>query len=102
MLVTCYAEGLGDKWEAVCLDFDIAVQGNSFDDVFKELNIAIGSYLEYVRELPESERAQFLNRSVPLSMIIKIAWHAVLTILFRAKGGDDGKTRGQFTVACPA
>ena len=102
MIVACYAEGRGDEWDAVCLNFDIAVQGESFEDVVKELNVAIGSYLEYVRDLPEAEQAQFLDRSVPWSMIIKLAWLSVLTILFRGSGGNDGKPRGQFTVACPA
>ncbi len=37
----CYAEGRDDSWEAICLDPDIAVQGESFAEVVDSLNEAI-------------------------------------------------------------
>ena len=33
-MVRCYAKGHTGDWEAICLDLDIAVQGESFEDVF--------------------------------------------------------------------
>jgi len=102
MLVRCHAEGREDEWEAICLDFDIAVQGRSFDDAVSQLKSAIVSYLEYVETLPKSERAHFLRRRAPLSVRIKFAWHALLTSLFRRDGSESDKTRGQFTLACQA
>ena len=38
MVLFCYAEGSGNAWEAICLDFDIAVQGTSDQDVMNKLN----------------------------------------------------------------
>ena len=42
----CYAEGRDGDWEAICLDLDIAVQGSSFEEVFRSLQEAISLYLE--------------------------------------------------------
>ena len=33
-LLRCYAERHHGQWEAFCLDFDIAVQGSSFEEVY--------------------------------------------------------------------
>ena len=64
-MLKCYAEGRPGSWESICLDFDIAAQGDSFEDVFRSLSKAIELYLETVRELPEEERRRFLGRRAP-------------------------------------
>ena len=71
--VTCYAWGVPGDWEAICVDFDLAAQGESFDEVRSELSDAIETYLEYVAELPENERARFLNRKAPLGLRLHLA-----------------------------
>lgn len=68
--VICYAEGRPDgKWEAVCVDFDIAVEADSLDAVFTDLGSAIDEYLEYVKTLPENERARMLHRGMPFERL---------------------------------
>ena len=96
----CYASGHGHDWEAICLDLDIAVQGQSFDEVFNDLNEAIALYLESVRELPEAERAELLHRSAPLGVRLKFLWQVILSLFNKGRGGDD--CHGQFTVPCAA
>ena len=94
-VLRCYAEGRNDEWEAICLDLDIAVQGNSFVDVFRSLDEAIALYLESVGEVPASERAHLLDRPAPLSVRFQFFWH-VLGSLFHDKG--EGRQRHHFTM----
>lgn len=53
--VHCFAEGNGASWEAFCLDFDLAVQGRSFEDVYAKLNDQIALYIESTASLPPAE-----------------------------------------------
>lgn len=41
MVLLCYAEGSGNAWEGICLDFDLVVQGTSAQDVMNKLEVAI-------------------------------------------------------------
>lgn len=95
----CYAEGRPGEWEALCLDFDLAVQGVTLDDVQFKLARAIDEYLAYVDTLPVEERRRFLYRRVPLrvqaGMILRLlgAW---------LRQGDDDERSELFTrKPCP-
>lgn len=72
--LTCYAWGQPGDLEAICVDFDLAVQGESREEVLSELRDAIETYLEYISELPEKERAGFLNRKAPLGLRLRLAF----------------------------
>ncbi len=87
-MLRCYAEGRDSEWEAICLDFDIAVQGESFEEVFHSLDDAVSLYLESVAALPASERTHLLERPAPLSVRLRFLAH-VLRSLFSDRGGDD-------------
>lgn len=100
VFLRCYSEGRGDRWEAVCLDFDIAVQGNSFLEVYAALDIAIAEYVRYVMTLPENEREQFLSRKAPLSLRLKFLWYAFWYGLIGA-GSRRPKQRHEFFVPNP-
>lgn len=100
MHLRCYAEGRKGQWEAVCLDFDLAVQGETFEEVHAELVQAIRGYLEYVQTLPERERAQFMRRRAPLAMRVKFLLFAVFSLFNH--WWDRGPDRAEFTIACPA
>jgi len=45
-LVLCLARGRPGDWEAICLDFDIAVQGESFEQVENLLMTSVRAYVE--------------------------------------------------------
>lgn len=96
--VRCYAEGQDGDWEAICLDFDIAVQGDSFLEVFQSLNKAIGLYLEATTALSEPDRARLLNRSAPFGVKLKFLALAIRSLL----GGRDGGGHHQFTIPLTA
>ena len=95
----CFAHGRQGDWEAICVDFDIAVQGPSFDEVKSLLDHALATYVEDAeRETPEVRR-QLLNRRAP--------WHTrlILTVRLIAFNLLDGRGRDQqasFPVPCPA
>ena len=93
--VWCYAEGQPGNWEAICLDFDLSVQGESFDQVYRDLHESILMYLDYIDELPKEEQAQFLNRQVPLTLRLKFI---SLLLLSAFKTGMNEKDRASFLV----
>lgn len=63
--LTCIARGREGQWEAICLDFNIAVSGNSFDQVRDTLSEAITYYIRDAMQEDERTREQLLNRRVP-------------------------------------
>jgi hypothetical protein len=97
IVLLCYAEGSGDAWEGICLDFDIAVQGTSAQDVMTKLDAAIKDYLEYVRSLPKSEQKRFLSRHAPLYVSLKLAFKTLSAWLCHRR---DTKGRHSYSVPC--
>lgn len=95
----CYAEGRDGDWEAICLDLDIAVQGDSFEDAFQSLQQAISLYMETVADLPPQDRPSLLDRPAPLSLRLKFLAHAFRGV-FQANKGD--RQRHQFTMPLAA
>ena len=85
----CYAEGSQGHWEAICLDFDLAVQGKSFDEVYRELNDMIGSYLKTVATYPEQERRRFLARRAPFLLRLKFACLYIAAVLFGSRSDKE-------------
>ena len=71
---TCYAWGRSVNWEAICVDYDLTAQGESLEEVRRELDDAIETFLSRVRELPESEQARLLNRKAPLALRTRLAF----------------------------
>ena len=61
----CFARGNDRGWEAICVDFDIAVQGGSFDAVRTLLDEAIASYVADAMEETSDVRARLLARRAP-------------------------------------
>lgn len=89
--------GLG----GLCLDLDIAVHGQSLNEVKTTLEQAIGSYIEDAVKEDEASRNRLLCRRAPF--LVRLAW--ALRLFYRSIfgikkfGGDE--TAG-FPVSCPA
>jgi len=79
----CIATGHGDQWEAFCLDFDLAVQGKSYDEVRRFLDKAVHMYVERASVEPDPARSQLLNRKAPLSVRLMWAWRLFWSTLYR-------------------
>ena len=70
--VLCVARRHGEVWEAFCLNFDLAVQGRSFDEVRGLLSEAVKSYVEDASAETEPARSRLLRRGVPLH--VRLLW----------------------------
>jgi hypothetical protein len=99
-MLRCYAGRTHGKWEAFCMDFDIAVQGDSFQEVYDALNVAVHDYVVRVHELPEADQDRLLNRRVPFRSKMAFLFGLVSTAL-RSRGGDDDEKHG-YTLPCVA
>lgn len=86
----CYAYSNGDRWHAICTDLDIAVDGESYQEVEAALDICIGMYLKSISELPEQDRRQLLTRRAPWHVR---AWLAGSTWAHQLKRANDRRAR---------
>lgn len=90
-VIWCYAEGKTGNWEAICLDFDLAVQGKSFDEVYRELNVAISMYLEYTNKLLKEDQRRFLGRKAPAGLRLNAIVTLLLPIIFEYYDDSMGR-----------
>ena len=99
--LTCYAWGKPGDWEALCIDYDLAAQGESLDEVRRELADAVDTYLDYVSDLPASEQQAFLNRKTPLPLRLKLLLVSRSSLMFsalRISSDDKGVAHTRFVV----
>ena len=99
--LTCYAWGKPGDWEALCVDYDLAAQGSSLEEVRRELADAVDTFLDYVSDLPESERRQFLNRKAPLSLRFRLSLASKISrtlFALRLASGVRGVARARFVM----
>ena len=95
----CYVHGGGASWEAICVDLNVAVCGNSKREVQASLRKAVDLYLKTVATLPAAEQTVFLTRCAP--------WHtrarlAILTWLSALWSGRDRPQAFIFQSQMPA
>ena len=76
----CFARGHEGSWEALCVDYDIAVQGASFGQVQADLAAAIADYVEAAMGEDKATSAKLLARRAPLRVrltwIARVLWSA--------------------------
>ena len=94
------AHGRVGEWEAFCVDFDLAVQGRSFEEVSRLLTEAVSAYVATAMEQPEPVRSQLLRRRVPLRVRLVWGFKIALWTIFHKKRTEES-TFG-FPVPCPA
>jgi hypothetical protein len=93
------AHGRDHEWEAFSLDFDLAVQGRSFEEVSQRLTEAVGAYVASAMEEPEPARTALLTRTVPLRVRLLWGMRIALWTMFHGKRTEES-TFG-FPVSCP-
>jgi hypothetical protein len=98
--VLCFAHGSPGEWEAICLDYDLAAQGRSFDEVKALLERAIAAYVESaMREEPPARDALLRRRApfwVRVGYVMRFLWAA---IRHRSHGAESN---AGFLIPCPA
>jgi hypothetical protein len=99
----CFANGRPGEWEAICLDYDIAVQGTSFDEVEKLLEVSIDDYVESARQEQPAVRDKLLRRAAPAHVwfryFLGFFWH---NLVRRRRRNDGDRLEHSFQMSCPA
>lgn len=95
----CFAHGSESGWEALCVDFDIAVQGDSFDDVKLMLDTAVQEYVRAIDNEAPADRLALLNRRAPWWVTLNLTARLIAHNVFRGRGGE---AQASFPVLCPA
>ena len=93
LTLQCYAYRDGDRWEAICVDFDIATFAPTLDEVKASLVTCIELFLEGVAEAPPEDRKLLLRRRSPWHLRAKLA---ALTWLSSLR--NDARQALQFTL----
>ena len=100
-ILKCYLWRSDNELEALCVDFDIAAQGETYEEAFEQLKGAIETYVEYVHSLPQHEHLKFFTRRSPLALRIKLALFSKITGLLRpvSNNGPKGTVQETFEYA---
>ena len=81
--LTCYAWGKPGDWEGLCVDLDIATQGSSFEEVKRDIELAVADFLDYAADLPELDRKSVLSHRAPWLLRMRLGlqyrWAAAAT-----------------------
>ncbi|MDP1593941.1 MAG: hypothetical protein Q8L80_06845 [Gallionella sp.] len=72
LILRCYAEQKGNQWQAFCLEFDLAVQGESFREVKSKIEEQIHEYAyDALAGEDRQYSEQLLSRRAPIYHYIK-------------------------------
>jgi hypothetical protein len=102
LVVRCYAERIGSQWQAFALDFDLAAQGDSFEQARQKLDAMIRDYI--LEALVGDDRAhamQLLSRRAPLSMWARYYWLRLRTMLRSGSNGEGDDSGRAFSDPIP-
>ena len=73
---TCYLIEREGTWQALCVDYDIAVQGKSANDTRHKLGRALRTYLADVMDEAPEHREQLARRRAPWTVRVGLALRA--------------------------
>lgn len=77
LVLRCFAEQDEAGWTGLCVDLDIAVQGDTFEDVAEDLRTAIEEFITHVKMLPEPDRSRLLSRKAPWHLRAKYGLYQI-------------------------
>jgi len=82
LVLRYYIEGSGHSWQGICVDLDIAAQGESLAEVQTVLEDMVTAYLQTAMTYSGEERHRLLNRKSPLLVRLKFAANFFSASLF--------------------
>ncbi|MCG6540206.1 hypothetical protein MCB86_08975 [Pseudomonas sp. KSR10] len=86
ILLRCFAERKEGYWQAFCIDLNLAVQGDSRDEVTRKLHAHVYDYLKDIFEGEDRPfAAQLLTRKAPISLRARYYLIAALCHFHRIK-----------------
>jgi len=100
LLVRCYAEKKSAYWVAICLDFTLAAQGDTFEQARALLDMQIREYIFDMMAGEDRPHAQYLlTRSAPARYWAKYYLARLIGWLFRR--GDKPRSHKPFEEVMP-
>jgi hypothetical protein len=88
LILRCYAEKKGEIWQAICLDLNLAAQGDDLEDVKSRLKGMVDSYVYDALAGDDQEYAdQLLARKAPFGFWVKYYWYKIGNRANSAKNG---------------
>lgn len=69
--VRCFAKVQDGQWVALCVDFSLAAQGDSFEDVKSKLDAQIVEYVNDALTVDRAYASQLLTRRAPLRYLVE-------------------------------
>ena len=75
LVVRCYAVNEREVWSAVCIDFSLAAQGDSFADAKRKLNSQIVDYVNDAFTVDREHAGYLLSRRAPLAQ--RLTWYGL-------------------------
>lgn len=88
LLLRCYANKDGDQWQAFCIDFCLAAQGNSAQEAQEKLFNMIAEYLYDAMAGEDKEYAdQLLTRKASLMQIMTYYFYKIMFKFHLFKNG---------------
>lgn len=101
--LVCFAKGRAGDWEAICLTFDIAVQGSSEDEVQHSLREAIALFIRSVKEERDPKvREKLLRHRAPASVWLRYVSSFFLHVVLGRHRRSNGYSEAGFVMPCPA
>jgi hypothetical protein len=100
----CFAHGKNGAWEAICVDFDIAVKGRSLEEVKDLLSHAVETYIEDAFKEAPVVRDALLSRRAPMAVKLSIVWEILFSVVLQLfpKKRRQNEFDARFTIQCPA
>jgi hypothetical protein len=101
--LVCFAKGRPGEWEAICLTFDIAVQGASEEEVRHSLRQAIALFLQSAKDERDPKvREKLLRRRAPVGVWLRYVSSFFLHVVLGRHRRSDGYSEAGFVMPCPA
>lgn len=102
LILRCYAERKHGQWQAFCLDFSLAAQGDSFDEARAKLDRQIHEYVHDALMGEDRPHAPaMLARTAPLRFWLRYFYIAVALWVGRAVRGRESLRKARFNEAMP-
>lgn len=100
LIVHCMAWRTGDQWVAMCLDFDLAAQGDTYLEARERLAAQIHGYVRDALVGDDQDQAAYFltRRRAPLRYWLKFYWLGLLAAL---RGRARKASSEQYTTHLP-
>lgn len=100
LLLRVYGEKNHGQWSLICLDFNLAAQGDTPEEAQAKLHSMIRSYIvdAIAEDGPDRDHAsELLRRRAPLGFWVKYYLFSAISQL-RGKNGNGGRLVGSDTI----